>query len=77
MARLALDRLENAPVKPGRHRELGLEAWRIADLLGWAKTYDAEYVALASLLGARLVTADRRLRRAADRLRFVIGPSEL
>jgi hypothetical protein len=22
------------------------EAWRIADRLGWAKTYDAEYLAL-------------------------------
>ena len=45
--------------------------------LGWAKTYDAEYVALASLLGCRLVTVDGRLRRGADRLGFVLGPTEL
>jgi predicted nucleic acid-binding protein len=45
--------------------------------LGWAKTYDAEYVALARLLGCRLVTLDARLRRGADRLGFVISPDEL
>jgi predicted nucleic acid-binding protein len=56
---------------------LAEEAWRIADELGWAKTYDAEYVALASLLDCRLVTVDGRLRRGADRLGFVVGPTEL
>ena len=58
-------------------RALGREAWRIADDLGWAKTYDAEYLALASLLGCRFVTLDARMRRGADRLGFVVSPSEL
>jgi predicted nucleic acid-binding protein len=49
----------------------------VADELGWAKTYDAEYVALAGLLGCRLVTLDRRLRRGADQLGFVVSPDEL
>jgi predicted nucleic acid-binding protein len=40
--------------------ELAGEAWRIADELGWAKTYDANYVALARLLGCKLVTLDAR-----------------
>jgi len=37
---------------------------------------DAEYCALASVLDCRLVTLDGRLRRGADRLGFVVTPSE-
>ncbi len=70
-------RLDAADVKRRTHPRLADEAWRIADDLGWAKTYDAEYVALASLLGCRLVTVDGRLRRGADRLGYVVGPTEL
>jgi predicted nucleic acid-binding protein len=73
----ARTRLKNTDVKLKTHARLAEEAWRIADELGWAKTYDAEYVALASLLGCRLVTVDGRLRRRADRLGFVVGPTEL
>lgn len=70
-------RLAQADVKLRTHRRLADESWRIADELGWAKTYDAEYLALASLLGCRLLTVDARLRRGADRLGFVVGPTEL
>jgi len=76
-ARTARSRVEQAPVKRRTHPRMAAECWRIADALGWAKTYDAEYVALASLLGCRLVTVDARLRRGADRLGFVVGPTEL
>jgi predicted nucleic acid-binding protein len=76
-ARATLGQLQRAPVRQRTHRRLGDEAWRFSDLLGWAKTYDAEYVALASLLSCRLVTLDGRLRRGADRLGFVVGPDEL
>lgn len=75
--RALLDRLHHCKVRAHRDGRLGAEAWRIADELGWAKTYDAEYVALASLLDCRLVTLDGRLRRGADRLGFVVTPSEL
>jgi predicted nucleic acid-binding protein len=70
-------RLAGADVKLRSHRALANETWRIADDLGWAKTYDAEYLALAFLLHCRLVTVDARLRRGADRLGFVVGPTEL
>ena len=53
------------------------EVWKIAAELGWAKTYDAEYVALARLLGCRLVTLDVRLRRRSEQLGLVLTPAEL
>ncbi len=77
LAAAAFGRLLRAPVSERRHRRLREEAWRIADELGWAKTYDAEYVALARSLSCRLVTLDDRLRRGASRVVDVIGPAEL
>jgi predicted nucleic acid-binding protein len=75
--RLARDALARAPVERRDDDRVGAESWRVADALGWAKTYDAEYVALAGLLGCLLVTLDARLRRSADRIGFVVSPSEL
>jgi len=73
----AREALAEAPIRRADDARLGTEAWRIADLLGWAKTYDAEYVALAMLLGCRLLTLDARLRRGADRLGLVVLIHEL
>lgn len=69
--------VEACPVVAHRDAEHGGHAWEIAVRLGWAKTYDAEYVALAQLLGCRLVTLDGRLRRGAGGIASVISPAEL
>ncbi len=73
----ARSRIAEMPVERAEPPELDEQAWVVADELGWAKTYDAEYVALARILGCRLLTVDARLRRGAGRLRFVVGPTEL
>lgn len=72
-----LDRLERLSVARRAPARLGREAWAVARELGWARTYDAEYVALARLTGSRVVTRDGRLRRGADRLGLVVGIDEL
>jgi predicted nucleic acid-binding protein len=72
-----LRRLEDCPVKPTTYDSLGPDSWALADELGWAKTYDAEYLTLARHLDARVVTLDARLRRGADRTGLVVAPGEL
>lgn len=76
-AAFAQQRLDEAPVAARNPGQLGRESVAIADELGWAKTYDAEYLALARLLKCQVVTVDSRLRRGGDRLGLVILPSEL
>ncbi|MDA8237438.1 MAG: type II toxin-antitoxin system VapC family toxin [Chloroflexi bacterium] len=41
-------------------------AWDLADRLGWASTYDAEYVALTQLQADALVTLDADLARSVE-----------
>jgi predicted nucleic acid-binding protein len=74
---LAHERMATAPIRCERPDALGPTAWEIANRLGWAKTYDAEYVALARLLGCRLLTVDERLRRGAGRVVEVLRPADL
>jgi predicted nucleic acid-binding protein len=73
----ARSRLLRAPIAQRRPRHLLERAWEIADELGWAKLYDAHYVALASMLDMPLLTLDGRLRRGAARSVTTLGPTEL
>jgi predicted nucleic acid-binding protein len=41
-------------------------AWKVADQLGWASTYDAEYVALTQLQADAFVTLDAELARSVE-----------
>ena len=76
-AQVALDRLLDAEIERRAPRRLYEEASALARALGWAKIYDAEYVALARMFGCRLVTLDGRLRRGVARFAEIVGPSEL
>lgn len=41
-------------------------AWEVADQLGWAETYDAEYVALTQLQADAFVTLNAELARSVE-----------
>ena len=77
LAEMALNSIEAAPIEAVDSRTLLSEAWWVAERLGWARTYDAEFVALARRLNCPLLTLDRKLQRGASRVIDVIGPREL
>jgi predicted nucleic acid-binding protein len=56
-------------------RVLQSVAWRVAGQLGWADTFDAEYVALTQLQADALITLDRKLAHAVKDL-VAIAPIE-
>jgi predicted nucleic acid-binding protein len=77
LARTGFDRLLASPIDRRTDDGLYRDAREVARTLGWAKTYDAEYVALARSLDVDLMSRDARLRRGAARLIRVITPDEL
>ncbi len=73
----AFDRLEAISVRimetDATHRRAALA---LARSLGWAKTYDAEYVVLAQRLACPILTTDTRLARGAAHIVEMLDPRD-
>jgi predicted nucleic acid-binding protein len=68
-ADVALEQLEHIWAMPIRllgDAVLRRNAWKFAETLGWAQTYDAEYVALTKLQADAFVTLDANLARQVE-----------
>ena len=68
-ATLARDRLDlsgGLPIRLLGDGVLRRRAWDIAERLGWASTFEAEYLALTQLQGDAFVTLDSDLSRRAE-----------
>ena len=66
VARDHLSLIGRMPIRLLGDAVLRRRAWDIADQLGWASTYDAEYVALTQLQADALVTLDAELARSVE-----------
>ena len=66
VARDRLARIGRMPIRLLGDAVLRRRAWEVADQLGWASTYDAEYVALTQLQADVLVTLDAELARSVE-----------
>lgn len=65
-ARDRLARIGRMPIRLLGDAVLRRRAWELADQLGWASTYDAEYLALTQLQADAFVTVDAELARRVD-----------
>ncbi|MFF4594501.1 type II toxin-antitoxin system VapC family toxin [Amycolatopsis sp. NPDC001319] len=68
-----LDRVRALKIRLLGDRVLQATAWQVAEELGWADTYVAEYVALTRLHGDAFVTLDEQLARDLDGVVPVAG----
>lgn len=66
VARERLARINKLPIRLLGDAVLRRRAWEIADQLGWASTYDAEYIALTQLQADAFVTMDEKLARSVE-----------
>jgi predicted nucleic acid-binding protein len=66
LARERLELIARMPIRLLGDLVLRRRAWDIADKLGWASTYDAEYVALMQLQADALITLNAELTRRLD-----------
>jgi predicted nucleic acid-binding protein len=65
-ARERLAHIQGMPIRLLGDAVLRRRAWEVADRLGWAETFDAEYVALTLLQADAFVTLDGELAHAVD-----------
>jgi predicted nucleic acid-binding protein len=63
VAREHLARIGKMPIRLLGDAVLRRRAWDLADQLGWASTYEAEYLALTQLQADAFVTMDAKLAR--------------
>ena len=68
VARERLARLSGMKIRLLGDAVLRRRAWELADSLGWAATYDAEYIALTQLQADAFVTVDAKLARSVEGL---------
>lgn len=61
VARERLARVARIPIRLLGDAVLRRRAWEVADRLGWASTYDAEYIALTLLQADAFVTMNAKL----------------
>ena len=66
VARDHLARIWRMPIRLLGDAVLRRRAWELADRLGWASTYNAEYVALTQLQADAFVTLDAELARSVE-----------
>jgi predicted nucleic acid-binding protein len=66
VAREQLKRIGRMPIRLLGDAVLRRRAWDLADQLGWASTYDAEYVALTQLQADAFITLDTDLARSVE-----------
>src|SRR5947209_11990351 len=66
VARDRLTRIGRMPIRLLGDAVLRRRAWDLADQLGWASTYDAEYFALTQLQAYAFVTLDAELARSVE-----------
>jgi predicted nucleic acid-binding protein len=66
LARDHLKRIGRMPIRLLGDAVLRRRAWELADQLGWASTYNAEYIALTQLQADAFVTLDAELARSVE-----------
>jgi predicted nucleic acid-binding protein len=74
VARERLTRIGQMSIRLLGDAVLRRRAWELADQLGWASTYNAEYVALTQLQADALITLDAKL---ASSVRGIVATASI